>query len=137
MSASGPKPSREDLWKQYELQVDLYKAYLDATIKLNGWYYAISGAIMSFYFSKSDVALLKWSLLLPLFLSIGLTILFFAGAWLLEASREDVFRLRDELGMQVAPEFRVLGYLLCIFGAIAAFVAMSLIWFMFLRKAAG
>jgi|GEM_PF-4395242 len=39
--------SKEDLWKQYEISVDLYKHYLKLTIEINVFYYAITGAIVN------------------------------------------------------------------------------------------
>src|SRR5262245_42094202 len=76
---------RDLLWKQYSMHVDLYKSYLDITIKLNAFHYAITGAILSVYLAQvSKAPLLKWSLILPIGLSIGLVILFIYGARLLE-----------------------------------------------------
>ena len=53
---------RELLWRQYQLHVDLYKHYLDMTLKFNTFYYAITGGIVSFYFSRADLPLMIWSL---------------------------------------------------------------------------
>ena len=108
------KPDGELLWKQYQLHIDLYKFYIDATIKINAFHYAITGAILSFYFTRREVALAKWSLIFPVALSIGLGILFVYGAVKLKITREDVFNIRDALGLEVAPEMNVLGILLWI-----------------------
>jgi len=63
---------RELLWHQYQMNVDLYKGYLDLVVKINVFYYDITGAIVSFYFSNASEPLIKWSLLLPLLMSIAL-----------------------------------------------------------------
>ena len=43
------------LWKQFALNVDVYKFYLDLVIKINVFHYAITGAIISYYFQhKTD-----------------------------------------------------------------------------------
>jgi hypothetical protein len=62
---------RELLWRQYQLNIDLYKGYLELIVKINVFYYAITGAILSFFFSNQN-HLTKFSLLLPLFMSIAL-----------------------------------------------------------------
>lgn len=45
---------RELLWKQYQLNIELYRTYLDLALKLNLFYYAITGAIVSFYFAHPE-----------------------------------------------------------------------------------
>jgi hypothetical protein len=50
-----PPPSEvELLWRQYELQVELYKQYLDLVLRFNVFYYAITGGILSFFFSREQ-----------------------------------------------------------------------------------
>ena len=70
---------RELLWRQYQLNVDLYKGYLDLIVKINVFYYAITGAILSFYFANQN-DLTKLSLLLPLLMSVTLGVFFIVGA---------------------------------------------------------
>lgn len=126
-SMSEPLIDREILWKQYALHVDLYKFYIDATIKLNAFHYAITGAIISFYFTRTDVGYAKWGLVLPAALSFGLTVLFVYGACLLEITRKEIFAIRDQLKLQTAPEFRVLGFLLYLFTVILFLTGASLV----------
>jgi hypothetical protein len=102
------------LWKQYELQVELYKKYLELVLKFNIFYYAATGALISYYFSKSEIPLMKYSLLLPVLMSFGFAALFFYGSWAQSVTREEIFNLRDALGLETAPETRVLQVLLCI-----------------------
>lgn len=87
---------------------------LELVLKFNIFYYAATGALISYYFSKSDIALMKYSLLLPVLMSLGFAALFFYGAWAQAVSREEIFNLRDALGLETAPETRVLQVLLCI-----------------------
>jgi hypothetical protein len=65
MSSPPIVPSPEILWKQYELQVGLYKGYLDLLLKFNVFYYAATGALISYYFSKPDIPWMKYSLGFP------------------------------------------------------------------------
>jgi predicted RNA binding protein YcfA (HicA-like mRNA interferase family) len=68
---------RETLLKQYQTHVDLYKHYIDLTLKVNIFYYAITGAILSFYFTRShDNNIIRYSLLLLLLMSLFYAIIF-------------------------------------------------------------
>ena len=118
--------NNELLWKQYSMWVDLYKFYVDITIKINIFYYAITGAMLSFYFSRIDHSLIKYSLLLPIAMSLALAGLSITGIKLLEISRSEVFSIRDKLGLGSAPEFRILSYILGTFGGLFVFVAFAL-----------
>ena len=72
---------RETLrWKQYELQVGLYKEYLNLVLKMNGFYYVATGALVSFYLSKPQVPWMKYSLAFPALMSFGLAALFLYGS---------------------------------------------------------
>ena len=84
-------PDKDLLWKQYELHVDLYKHYLELILKFNVFYYAATGAILSFYFSKTDVSVIKFSLLFPVMMSTAFGIVFLYGANALRITRQDVF----------------------------------------------
>jgi len=125
-----PLTSDKDiLWKQYELQVELYKKYLELVLKFNIFYYAATGALISYYFSKSDVALMKYALLSPVLMSFGFAALFFYGAWAQAVSREEIFTLRDALGLESAPETRVLQVLLCISAVLMVVVGIVIFAF--------
>jgi amino acid transporter len=125
--------NRELLWKQYELNVDLYKSYLDLAIKMNIFYYAITGAILSFYFAHPDENLVKWSLALPLIMSIVLGVFFVICAWLARVPRNETFKIREALGLMAAPEIGVLIFLLIIFTIPLFSVAAGLSWLLFMK----
>ena len=121
-----PHVPRDDLWKQYEIQIDLYKHYLKLTIEINVFYYAITGAILSYYFSHKADPEVRFALLLPIAMSVLLALFFIYGAILNRVTREEMFRVRDALGLEVAPEFAVLSWLLAIFSLLMIVVAASL-----------
>jgi hypothetical protein len=110
--------NKEILWRQYQQHIDTYKFYLDIVVKLMGFYFAISGAIISFYASNSGAENIKLALFLPLIMGAGLLIFFSIGAVLSLVTRSDVFEIRDSLGLQVAPETGVLTLLLAIFSVV-------------------
>jgi len=119
--------SKNDLWKQYEVSVDLYKHYLKLVIELNVFYYAITGAIVSYYFAhRMEAPEVRFALILPILMSVLLAGFFIYGSRMNRYSREEMFRVRNALGLQVVPEFAVLGWLLLIFSALMVIVALSL-----------
>lgn len=119
---------RELLWRQYQMNIDLYRGYLELVVKINVFYYAITGAILSFFFSHADDPLIKWSLLLPLVMSVALGIFFVVGARLAQVPREETFKIRDALGLIAAPEIGVLILLLYVFATLTFMVSAGLLW---------
>src|SRR5688572_22433607 len=101
-------PGAEIQWRQYSMNIELYKHYLELVLKFNIFYYAATGAIVSFYFSQSDVSALRYSLWFPIAMSFAYAAFFIYGAFLIEITRREVFAIRNALGLRSAPEFRVL-----------------------------
>jgi len=117
---------RELLWRQYELHVQLYKEYLDLLLKFNVFYYAVTGAIVSYFLSKPEAPFLRYSLCFPALMS-----LFFGGFFLYAANRSDISRtevgrLAGALGFGVMPEYRILKFAMVICAALLFCIAASL-----------
>jgi hypothetical protein len=127
------KLSHELLWKQYALHVDLYKFYLDLTIKANVFYYAVTGAILSYYFQGASDGVARYALWLPIVMSFGLGGIFLYGTKLLAVVRKDVFYIRDKLGLETAPEFMLLTVFLWVTGLIMFLVGVALLWYVLCR----
>jgi hypothetical protein len=70
------------LWKQYLAMIDLYKYYLDAAWKAAIWYYAATGAALSFFFNKDEAErrMLSPVLIFILLISLGFAYLLWRGA---------------------------------------------------------
>src|SRR4051812_44419838 len=98
----------QTLWKQYALHVDLYKFYLALVVKVNVYYYAVTGAILTYYFQNPTNTLSRYALLLPIAFSLAISAIFFYGAQLLGVVRQELFAIRDELELRTAPDVRVL-----------------------------
>ena len=120
-----PVATDDMLWNQYELHVELYKEYL--LLKFNAFYYAATGAILSYYFSKPELPWMKYSLLFPVLMSGGFAGLFWYGALQSEATRLDIFAIRDKLGLYSAPEYRVLKILLFVSAGLMIIVAVAML----------
>jgi ABC-type antimicrobial peptide transport system permease subunit len=119
---------RETLLKQYQTHVDLYKHYLELSLKVNIFYYAVTGAILSFYFTKAhDNDITRYSLLLPFLMSVLFAIIFIYSSIIINVTRIEVFQIRDWLGLRTAPEFNVLKYFLRASAALFILVAIGLI----------
>lgn len=116
----------EKLWKQYEQHINTYKFYLEVLVKIMTMFFAVTGAMLSFYFTKTDIQTAKLALYLPLIMSIGLFIFFSLGSYLSTITRNDVFNLRDQLGLEVSPELGVLTLLLVIFSIVTLACAIGL-----------
>lgn len=114
------------LWKQYASNVDLYKFYLELAVKVNVFYYAITGAILSYYFQRSTDGIAQYALLLPVLFSFALGGVSLYGASLVHVVRQEMFRTRDALGFQTAPEFMVLIVFLRVLGGLQLVVGLTL-----------
>ena len=119
--------NRELLWRQYNLHVDLYKYYFDIALKANIFFYGITGAILTYYFANSSQDLIKYSLLLPMVMSFGLSILFIYSSFLMTVIRDDIFDLRKKLGLQTAPDVHVLIMALRVFAVTFFCVAIAMV----------
>jgi hypothetical protein len=117
--------ARDLLWNQYELHVGLYKFYPDLAIKLNIFFYAVTGGLLSFYFSHANDGAVRWSLALPAVMSFAFAWLFYRAASLVGVVRLEVFRIRDALGLLTAPELQVLVYVLRIFAVLFLIVGLA------------
>ena len=122
----GSIDNRELVWRQYEQNVSLFKFYLEIVIKLNLFYYLVTGGIVTFYFANSDASQSRFILVLPVLMSLALCGLFLRGAYLMKFIRLEIFQLRDALGFSVAPDAGVLSLVLCIFAGLYFVVAIGL-----------
>jgi hypothetical protein len=122
-------PSADVLWKQYKLHVDLYKEYLELVLKFNVFYYAVTGAILSFYFTnKTDIGRARPLLLLfPASMSIAFGAFFLYGASLVKVARSEVASIAAALGLHVFPEVQVLAVLLRVTALLFLLIAVGLL----------
>lgn len=77
-------------------------------------------------FSTVAEAAVRYTLILPIAMSILFACLFIYGAILNNTSRQELFSIRDALGFPVAPELAVLNWLLRIFAGLMLIVAVML-----------
>lgn len=116
----------EILWKQYQQNIDLYKFYMELTIKFNVFFYAVTGAIISYVLSQlNGNNLIQYALILPLVMSLCFGGFFVYGAVLMRVLRRETFNIRDILQLQAAPDVGVLSVLLYVFSFIFLMIAIG------------
>ena len=81
-----------------------------------------------FYFPNPSVENIKYSLILPIIISVAFAGFFIYGGYLMKPLRIDVFEIRDALQLKVAPDVGVLAHLLYIFAFVFALVALGCIY---------
>ena len=119
----------EGLWKLIPAQRRSLQVLPRACgVKINVFFYGITGAILSFYFVHPDIPLLRLSLAFPLAMSVVLGFLFLVGAVLATVPRRETFEIRDALGLKAAPEIGVLILFLGAFAALLLVVAGGIAW---------
>lgn len=118
------------VWKDYELNVDLHKSYLDYAMKLNLFYYAITGTLLSFHFAKESPSVSILGLLLPIAFSLALGGFFLHGAKLAHNLRVTIKERAQQLGLARYPEGIVLVQVCVIFGLIMICVGLVLIGYL-------
>lgn len=114
---------KEILWRQLSQNIELYKFYMELVVKFNVLYYAVTGAIISFFLAHPEIDDLKFSLILPFIMSIAFGGFFIHGANLMDFLRQNVFDIRDALKLSVAPDVGVLSTLLYIFSTVYFLIA--------------
>jgi len=122
------KPSRKEiLWRQYSQHTELYKFYLSLIIKVNIFFYGITGAILSYYFTHINQGYICLSLILPILLSFIFAFIFIYGAILMKYPREEMFKIRDKLKLYTAPDFNVLTTFLWLFGLLLICIGLAIL----------
>lgn len=116
----------ELLWRQYALQVELFKHYLKLAVDFNVFFYGITGAVVSYYLAHASEPYMRFALALPIGMSAFFGAFFVYGTILMKIVRNDIFRLRDELRLRVAPDAFVLSVFLVISALLMALVATAL-----------
>lgn len=99
---------------------------MDLTIKFNVFFYAVTGAIISFALTEHNGnELIRYSLLLPLVMSLCFSGFFVYGGVLMRVLRQETFSIRDTLKLQAAPDVGVLSVLLYLFAFVYLLIAIG------------
>lgn len=126
-----PVDKTELLWRQYELTAKMFKFYIATTLKINIFYYAITGAILSYYFTHTNQPHVKLALALPFCMSFLLAVLFVIGGVLGINGHNDIRDIGGKLGFKFVPAVGVLSLLLWISAALMILVAIGMGYLIF------
>lgn len=122
------------LWKQYGVFVNLFKFYVDATLKVNIGFYSRSGAILTYYFKNAGDPLLKYSLVLPMVLGLGFGIMSLLGSIEANDTQKNLSYIRDELKLPGMPHIQILIFFLIFAGILFIVIAAAIYFFVFRGK---
>lgn len=117
----------ELIFEHYKIHIDLYKHYLELIIKFNLFYYAITGAILSFYFSNHNINFIQYILLFPVIMSLVFSIFFFYASAKAKNSRKEVVDIANLLELKTFPELNVLVILLKLFASLFMLISILLL----------
>jgi len=117
----------ELLFEHYKIHIELYKHYLELLIKFNLFYYAITGAILSFYFSNHTIYFIQYALLFPVIMSLVFSFFFFYASTKAKNSRKEIVDIAIELELKTFPELNVLVILLKLFAVLFILISIMLI----------
>jgi hypothetical protein len=134
-AAADQRDTHDLLWKQYALYVDLYKSLFDLFIKVNVFYYGITGAIVVYYLEHTAEPLARYGLLLPIAFSITLGGLYIYAGNYVGVLRGELEMLAKELGLRSSPEVHVFRVFLRSLGIIS--VAIGFVLSVLFLKARG
>jgi len=111
---------KEILWRDYALNADLYKFYLDILLKLNIFCYGITGGIVSYCLSNHQMTVVRWALVLPLLMSVFFGVLCLYSSFLARELDSDTFELSKKLSLGTSHAFSPLVYFLRLSAALQA-----------------
>ncbi len=123
-----------ELIEHYKIHIDLYKHYLELLIKFNFFYYAITGAILSFYFAHKTIIFIQFTLLFPLIMSILFSVFFFYASSIAKNSSQVMIDVVRELGLKVSPELKILVILLRLFAVLFILISILLLLLFLFHK---
>ena len=120
---------KELLWEKYKHVVDIHRSYMDLAVKVNAFYYAITGAIISFYFLHYDNEhLVRYSLVFPFVMSVGLAIFFGKYAFSSRTSDKELRDLARKLEFETYSIIaKALEFMLWVFFILFIIVAIGLL----------
>ncbi len=118
--------TRKLQWREYEVQIDLYKHYMDMLMKVNAFFYIITGGVLSFYFLNYGKPFVRYALLFPILISFVLGAIFFYGASKWGRVVKLIRGAIDSLDLVKAPDIQVLYFLLTASGIVSLVVGVSM-----------
>jgi hypothetical protein len=99
------------LWERYTLYIDLYKFYFGISLKINAIYFAVTGAIVTYYFANLSIPNIQLALLFPIILSLAIAILFVFGIATIGHLEHDIKKVVSLMALETRVTISALYYL--------------------------
>jgi hypothetical protein len=117
--------------KQYQMMVDIYKFHFDIVLKFVAFYYAITGAILSYWLSKPNAGFMRYALALPILMGIALGVFALFGACEVDPLKKDITRVARRLHLRTFPSSNLLTrlkWMLRVTGVLSFLTAICLLF---------
>jgi hypothetical protein len=116
-------------WKSLEIDIDLYKFYIQTLLKAAGFIFAVTGAIVSFYLSDVNHgnSLRLYSLVFPFLLNAGFCFVCFRGIGAAEVLGDEHGETCGKLGFAHPYDMTPLPRLVRLFALAYGLVTVGLI----------
>jgi len=111
---------------QYDTIVLWYKHHTELILKANTFTYAITGALLSYYLSKPNEGVFKYTLYFPCIMNLVYGIFFLIAARHIWPFDKDLRRIIHALGLMSGPNIMFLKTILQISGFLYLIVAVGL-----------
>ncbi len=111
LNAMFEKDGGQKLWERYELYIDLFKFYFGVTLKINAFYLAVTGAIVTFYFANPTIENIHLALVFPIFMAVAIIVLFCFGISTIGILEADLEVIRAKLEFTTRVTITSLNYL--------------------------
>ncbi len=121
------KPTDDVCWKQYALLVDVFQHYLDLVLKFNVFYYAATGAFMSFYLTHGAIFAMRYALVFMAALSLGFAFFFAVASTKVRHIRSEISTMIVRLRLGVLPEMHILTLALRLTSFLLAMIGVGLL----------
>ncbi len=126
MTSVSPTPD-DVLLKRYEKEIDLYKFYFEIAVKGSLFAFGVTGALLSYFFSKPEDPLVVWALAVPIMLNFGFLVLFSASIKESKKMNCDHEQTCEQLNNVVPFDMTPLSALCKIFSCMYALVTVGLV----------
>ena len=114
-------------WEDYKMSIELHKFYLELIVKISFYYFAITGAILSFHFKNDTPEVSLYGLLLPIVLSIFLGFFLLYGSKLAWNLKINIAKRAEKLKFETHANGIVLFLFCIIFGICMLGIGIALI----------
>lgn len=89
---------KDTLLNLLDKHIDLYKFHFEIAVKINLFFYGITGAILSYYFTHStEHEQIKYALLVPVILAALLCVVLGYGAYSLKPIQQELVKIANRL----------------------------------------